>query len=135
MKVHKSFWKVVRYLQWPKHYDDEIAKQRLLEYLTNHNDISFEEFKDDFEMVYKKINMETSDRVSKGKESFTDDYFGGDDKHFLDLPAHLIGNGKKAVTDYLAGGLVDEDAKECLSYMFQDFVPPINSIKFIKSIK
>jgi hypothetical protein len=38
----------------------------------------------------------------------------------MDLPAELIGRGKKEVTKYLGGEyLVPYEARECFSYIFQ----------------
>jgi len=124
------FWDVISHIDWEGcGYDIDEAKRRMLskvrppqsiDFIKGSVDITYDEFKNIFEEIVSLINDETSRRVDSDERSFGDGFGGGDDCHFMDMPAHLIGLGRQAVENYLNGGLVEHEVVECLSYIFHD---------------
>ena len=124
-KIHKladqsKFWDYIEKIDWTSAIENQdavdIAKKRYLQYVPTGEQ---KRFKQIYYMYHNLINQETNRRGQKGIESFARNVRGGaDDTHFHDLPAHLIGRGKIFVEKYLDGWMVDEEAVECLSYIF-----------------
>jgi len=128
----KGFWKVISHINWKNIHDRkdnvEIAKQRMLEKVCDSNSIDFitdgakislQDFQETFDELVSLINDETSRRLEEDLDSFAGGVsYGGDDCHYMDMPAHLIGLGRKAVVDYLNGGLIEHEVSECLSYIY-----------------
>jgi len=130
-KQPKGFWKIIKHINWKEIHDRgdnvETAKERMLEkvspqsidFITDGEGLTLEEFQETYEELKELINDETDRRINAKLDSFAKNVsYGADDCHFMDLPAHLIGLGRKAVTDYLNGGLVKHEVSECLSYIF-----------------
>ena len=123
-KQEIEFWAIIKLINWGEFSVRPdaigIAKHCLFNGINSH-DISLKEFRDIYYSFISTINDETLRRCERGLPSFAPDIsHGADDCHFMDLPAHLVGLGKKAVDKYLNGALIDFPVVECLSYMFQD---------------
>ena len=127
----KGFWEIIKYINWEGLDGDwDKARERLLEKLGTPQSIHFikgsrsctltyKEFKDTFEELTSLIVDEVNNR--KGKPCFAKGVdHGGDDCHYMDMPAHLVGLGRGAVVDFLNGKLIEHEVVECLSYMFYE---------------
>ena len=128
----KGFWEIIKYINWKElaeqgRGDTDTARERLLEKLDTPQSIKFitgreevityQVFQDTFEELVSLIQDEVNNR--EDKPCFAKGVaHGADDCHFMDMPAHLVGLGRKSVTDFLEGGLVEHEVVECMSYMF-----------------
>ena len=129
-----KFWKIIKHIDWDGcEYDVDEAKRRMLEKVSPCNSIDFisdgklmrlDEFREIFENIVSLINDETSRRVDKGLDSFAKNVdYGGDDCHFMDMPAHLIGRGREAVENYLNGGLIGVTNRILVVDLLRNVIP------------
>lgn len=120
LNVSERFWVATSDASWDRDNDIECCRERLDASLVT-NDLDIAQYRDLFDSLKELINDETLFRINNGKEVFEghiDD--GGDDYHFMDLPAHLISNGREAVENYLGGGLIGFTPIECFAYVLHD---------------
>lgn len=113
----KEFWTIIKKLNWDKDYDDERCAKDLSKLLNNDQD-KIKQFYEEFYSLKEKIDEETMRRIKNDTDTGVS---GGDDKHFMDFPAHLISKGKNEMDKYLKGQLLEWQPVECFAYMFHRF--------------
>lgn len=122
-EVMRSFWKVIDYIGWSSHYNNEIAKERLLKLQKDEPEFSVEFFKYIFDELSFTINKRTELSLKTNTPIFTDPklFYRSDDYLFQDLPSHIIGMGKEITDSYIFEGKpIDFKPIENLAYMFQE---------------
>lgn len=112
--TRRLFWKGIKEINWDDHYDSNLAKVKMLNFCYEKG-LDPADFGSMFSLLVAKINVHTTKRDKVFAKGIS---YGGDDCHFMDLPAHLIGKGNAAVKEYLGGGVINFKPVECLSYMF-----------------
>jgi hypothetical protein len=113
----KEFWTIIKKLNWEKDYNYERCAKDLSQLLNNDKN-KINQFHEEFYALQENINNETMRRVKNNSDTGIE---GGDDKHFMDFPAHLISKGEDEVDKYLNGELMEWQPVECFAYMFHEF--------------
>ena len=116
----EKFWEIIKKLNWDGDYE---RCEKDLKNMIDKNIIKNpQQFYDTYKKYLDKINAETNRRIENEEDCFRVGVsYGSDDCHFMDLPAELIGRGKKEVTKYLKGSYkIPYETRECFTYMFQD---------------
>jgi len=112
-----DFWSIIKELNWDKDHDDERCAKDLSQLLNNDKN-KIKKFYEEFFLLQEKIDKETMRRIENNLDTGVS---GGDDKHFMDFPAHLISKGENEMNKYLNGQVLEWQPFECFAYMFHEF--------------
>jgi hypothetical protein len=114
LATRTTFWQILKEARWDGHVD--ATRSRLNKALVKHS-MSKDEFVVLYDIVHNSINMITEARCKANQPCFAKHVmYGGDDCHFMDMPAHLITLGPDAVNKYLNGGVIQFTPMECFDY-------------------